>query len=466
MRAPAALTAAFLLAGCISLDPTYHRPPQPTPAQFPTGPSYAPPPAQAVPIVGWRDFFADPRLKSVIEEALANNRDLRVAVANIAAARAQVGVERSNLFPHIGAQAQANYGQVPVSSFGGTGPGSIQEHQYSANLAVTAWQLDLFGRVQSLTRAAQNQYFASQRARDAAQIALVAEVATDYLTLAADRARLDIANQTVVSNEATATLVQRRFEDGIASGLDVSQTQTVLQQARFDAARLVTVVAKDRNALDLVVGAPVADDLLPAAPGPSVAVLSRLPAGLSSDVLLRRPDVLEAEDQLKAANANIGAARAAFFPTLSLTGSGGFSSAALSTLFTGPAAAWSFIPQITAPIFEGGLNRANLALAKAQRDAAVAAYEKTIQTAFREVADALADRGTIAAQLAAQSALTAATAQALLLANARYEHGADTYLNTLIAQRADYVARQSQVLTQLDEQVNLVVLYTALGGGL
>ncbi|MEO8811542.1 MAG: efflux transporter outer membrane subunit [Caulobacteraceae bacterium] len=470
MRRLLALTAAALsLAGCISLDPAYHRPVEPTPAAFPSGPAYPPRPPAIVPVVGWRDFFADPRLKAVIDRALTDNRDLRLAMANIAAARAQVGVERSALLPHLGAQAGATFGEFPGGTIntggGGRGTGSFHEHQYTAGLA-SSWQIDLFGRIQSLTRAAQDQYFATREARDLAQINIVYAVAGDWLTLAADRARLVVANETAVSGAATVALTRQRFEGGIASALDVAQAQTIFNQAQYDVGVLVTRVAQDKNALDLAVGAPVAEGLLPQGLGEPVVVLGRLPAGLDSRMLLGRPDVLQAEDQLRATHADIGAARAAFFPSLSLTGSGGFTSTALSALFSGPAATWTFIPQIVAPIFEGGLNRANLRYARAQREAAVATYEKTIQTAFREVADALAGRGTIDARLAAQHRLVEAAAQYYRLADARYRAGTDTYLNTLVAQRTLYVARLTLVQAQFDQEDNMVTLYAVLGGGL
>jgi len=460
-----------LLTGCIDLAPTYHRPAAPTPASFPTGPAYPPPAATSQPVVGWRDFFSDPKLKALIDEALVNNRDLRVAVANIAAARAQYQVQHAALFPTINAQAAATYGQEPLSVIqgGATAPGQSGEYNerlYSLTAGFTSYQLDLFGKVRNLTRAAQDQYFATRQARDAAQITLVSEVAADYLTIGSDRALLRVAEDTLKSGTQTLEVTRRRFQAGVASGLDIAQAQTVVQQARFDVARLTTRVAQDRNALDLVVGAPVADDRLPAGVGEPIVVLERLPAAVSSSVLLQRPDVLQAEDQLRAANANIGAARAAFFPSIALTGSGGLTSLALSTLFRGSAATWTFAPTVSQTIFDAGANRGNLAYAKAQRDLAVANYEKAIQTAFREVADALAQRGTIDEQLAAQEALTAAAADSLRLSTARYQQGSDTYLNVLIAERSFYSARQTLVASQLARATNLVTLYTALGGGL
>jgi multidrug efflux system outer membrane protein len=465
-----ALLVATMLTGCIDLAPAYHRPAAPTPATFPTGPAYAPPPAEAQPVVGWRDFFSDPKLKAVIERALAENRDLRVAVANIAAARAQYHVQRAALFPTITAQAGATLGQEPASVVsGGAAPGAsgaFDEHIYSLTAGTSAFEVDLFGKIRDLTRAQQDRYFATQQARDAAQITLVSEVAADYLAIGADRALLTIAQDTLKSGTASLTVTQQRFTVGVASGLDVSQAQTIVQQARFDVARLTTQVAQDRNALDLVVGAPVGDELLPDGAGEPIVVLNRLPAAVSSSALLERPDVLEAEDQLRAANANIGAARAAFFPNIELTGSGGLTSLALSALFQGASGTWAFAPAITQTLFDAGANRGNLELAKAQRDAGVATYEKAIQTAFREVADALAQRGTIDEQLAAQEALTSANGDALKLSTARYEHGSDTYLNVLIAQRSYYAARQTLVASELAKSTNLVTLYAALGGGL
>ena len=463
------LFAATALTGCIDMAPRYQRPPLPTPTTFPTGPAYPPPATDVQPVVGWRDFFADPRLKSVIGQALANNRDLRAAVANIAAARAQYQVQRASLFPHLNASAGATIGQEPASVLTGVsipGQGEVNIHQYSIGAGVSAYELDLFGKLRNLSRAAQDQYFATREARDAAQIALVGEVAAAYLTLASDRSLLKIAQDTVTSGARAVDLTQSRHSVGVDSGLDVAQAQTIVEQAHFDVQRLTTQVAQDRNALDLLVGAPVGDDLLPAVLGDPAVVLSRLPAGMTSSVLLRRPDILQAEDQLKAGDANIGAARAAFFPSITLTGSGGLISNSLSTLFQGAAATWSFVPAISQPIFDAGVNSGNLALAKAQRDMAIDNYEKAVQTAFREVADALAQRGTIEGEIGAQQRLVAADQTSLRLANARYAHGADTFLNVLIAQRAYYAAQQTLVTTQQTEATNLVALYTALGGGL
>lgn len=470
MKPPALIVVtALLLAGCIDLAPRYQRPVNPTPAAFPVGPAYAPPPAVEAAPVGWQAFFADPKLKRVIAEALANNRDMRIATANIEAARAQFHVQRAALFPTIAANASASFGQEPAGvAFGGTsGPASaVNQRLYRLTAGVSAWQLDFFGKIRNLTKAAQERYFASREARDEAQLVLVDEVATDYLTFASDRSLLAIAQETLKSGQASLDLTQARLEGGVASGLDVAQAATIVGQARFDVAHLTTQVAQDRNALELVVGAPVVDaDLPPALDGEAV-VLDRLPAAVSSAVLLRRPDVLQAEDALRAANASIGAARADFFPQVTLTGSGGLTSLALSSLFTGASATWSFIPQVSQTIFDFGANRGNLAYANAQRDLALAQYQKAIQTAFREVADALAQRGTIDEQVGAQTSLSAAALQALTLADARYRRGADTYLNVLIAQRTYYAAEQTLVTTRLARSLNLVTLYGVLGGGL
>ncbi len=469
---PLLIIAAVSLGACVDLAPTYRRPADPAPAALPSGGAYPAATSSVHPVGAWRDFFGDARLKALIDQALDNNRDLRIAVANVAASRAQYVVERSNLFPKLGATLSANYAQTPTSALGGGGfssrggSGVYNERLYNAKAGVSAWELDLFGKVRNSTKAALDSYFATRAARDAAQITLVGEVAADWLTLGSDRALLAIAEDTRRSGEATVSLTSARFNGGIASQLDVSQAQTVVDQARYDVARLTTQVARDRNALELLVGAPVLDDLLPTDIDSDGVVLAQLPAGLTSMVLLARPDVVQAEDQLKAADAKIGVARAAFFPDISLTGSGGVTSLALSTLFRASSETWSFAPTITQPIFDFGQNRGNLAYAKAQRDISLATYEKSVQTAFREVSDALAQRGTIETQLDAQRDLTASAAKSYQLSDARYQRGADTYLNALIAQRTLYAARQTLAAAKLARATNLVTLYTTLGGGL
>ncbi len=469
-RRLAGAAIAFSLAGCVDLAPRTGPAPAVVPAALPSGGVYpAPSPVAEASPAPWRRVFVDERLRAVIDQALATNRDLRVAVANVAAARGQYAVQRSNLLPKLNATASASFGQTPYSvvdgGAAGVPAGEDNQRLYSLGGSVSAFQLDLFGKVRNQTRAALEQLFASRAARDAARITLIGEVANDWLAIGSDRALLAVAEDTLKSGEASLALTQARLDSGVASELDVAQARTTVQQARFDVARLTTLVAQDRNALELVVGGPVAEDRLPAdVPGEGI-VADQVPAGLASRVLLARPDVVQAEDQLKGANANIGAARAAFFPDISLTGSGGVTSLALSTLFRSAAETWSFAPAVTQPIFDAGANRGNLTYARAERDAALATYEKAIQTAFREVADALAQRGTIAAQLAAQQGLVEAADQSYRLAEARYERGADSYLNALIAQRTLYAARQTLVSTRLAQAANLVTLYTALGGG-
>lgn len=466
--------AALLVSGC-TLEPTYNRPALPTPAAFPqsaagglevNGSGATAPVAS----IGWKDFFLDPKLRAVVELALANNRDLRVALANIQAARAQYHVQRAALLPTIDATAGAVYGRQAISSIGGQGATGqsatgYNEHQYTVSVGFNAYELDLFGRIRSLSKAALEQYLATEEARRASQITIISEVASDYITLAADKATLKAAQDTLTSSQASLKVAQGRFDNGVDSELDVRQAETLVDQTQADVANDTTTVAQDKNALDLVVGSPTPDDLLPANLDGTVSVLTDLPPGLPSDVLLVRPDVLQAEHQLKAQNAQIGAARAAFFPSISLTGSGGYTSSALSTLFKGASGVWSFAPQVSLPLFAGGANVANLDYAKAEKNVYVAQYEKAIQTAFQDVANALARRATIGDQLSAEEAQVAAAAASLRLSDARYQQGADTYLNVLIAQRTLYAAQQSLIAARLIRSTNLITLYAALGGG-
>jgi multidrug efflux system outer membrane protein len=464
-----ALGLTALIGGC-SLDPAYNRPALPTPNVFPqsaaggsdTG---APPATKPVASIPWQDFFLDPKLRALVKLALANNRDLRVALANIQAARAQYHVQRAALLPTIDATASADYGREQISTTSGGGVTDYNEHQYNVGLGFTDYQIDLFGRVRSLSKAALEQYLATEQARRASQITIISEVASDYITLSADKATLKAAQDTLTSSRESLKIAKGRFDNGIDSELDVRQAETLVDQTQADVAADVTTVAQDKNALDLVVGSPTPDDLSPADLGGDVALLTNLPPGLPSDVLLARPDILQAEHQLKAENAQIGAARAAFFPSISLTGSGGFTSTALSTLFKGSSGIWSFTPEVSLPIFDGGLNKGNLDYAKAERNVYLAQYEKAVQTAFHDVANALARRATISDQLSADAAQVTAAAASLKLSQARYEQGADTYLNVLIAQRTLYAAQQSLISARLIRSTNLIALYTALGGG-
>jgi multidrug efflux system outer membrane protein len=408
----------------------------------------------------------------VISTALANNRDMRVAVANIEAARAQYRVQRSALFPTVDASTGATYGRDYVGATPGLSSGAgastpyETSHEFTTSVGFTAYEIDLFGRIRSLAHGALEQYLATEEARRTERISLIAEVATDYMTLSADMASLSQYKDDLVSSRESLEVTRGRFNAGIAAELDVAQADTLVQQARASVASATTTVATDQNALTLVVGAPVPDDLLPDGGTDRAMVMETLPVGLDSRVLLSRPDVLEAEHTLKSANAEIGAARAAFFPAISLTASGGTTSAAFAQLFKGASAVWSFAPSVSIPIFDGGANQANLDYDKAERTVDIAKYEQAIQTAFREVADALARRGTMDEEVSADRALVAAAATGLTLSTARYDRGADTYLNVLIARRTLYSAQQTLITGGLTRSTNLVTLYKTLGGGL
>ncbi|MDC8759055.1 AdeC/AdeK/OprM family multidrug efflux complex outer membrane factor [Janthinobacterium fluminis] len=460
------LAALALLGGC-SLAPTYQRPDSPVAGGWPAGPAYqadaAAANARPAADIQWRDFFADARLRQVIELALANNRDLRVSTLNIEKARARYGIESAALLPKIAANGS---GSAQRSAANASPNGQAQvTHQYSANLGAAAYELDFFGRVRDLSESALQQYLGTEEARRAAQISLVAEVAGHYLTLLADQERLRLAQETLKSQQVSYALSQSRFQAGATSGLDMYEAQTSVEAARSDVALYTGQVALDQNLLALVVGAPLPAGLLPQGPQASVTALTDIPSGLPSEVLQRRPDVLEAERTLRAANANIGAARAAFFPRISLTASAGTVSDNLSGLFKGGSSTWSFMPQVSLPIFDGGVNRANLGIAKVERDIAVARYEKSIQSAFREVSDALAQRGTLGERLASQEALVEAASKSYRIHEARYRQGAESYLNALVSQRAQYAAQQSLIGARLQKQANLVTLYKVLGGG-
>ncbi|PPT26270.1 efflux transporter outer membrane subunit [Xanthomonas arboricola] len=470
-----AIAVASVLSGC-TLMPRYARPDAPVPERFAgtelstaSTTADAASPEQAIDIanIGWRQVFTDPALQQVIALALDNNRDLRVAALNIEVARAQYRVERAALLPAVQGTGTANNARTPSEL---AIPGQPQVFRtYSANIGVSAYELDLFGRVRSLKEQALQQFLSTAEARRSTHISLVAEVATAYLTLAADQQLLQLAQSTLSSQGDSYRLQQRSFELGVASQLSLRQAQTTVESARVDVERYTAQVAQDRNALVLLVGTQVPAELLPQAlpDGASVDgnVLASVPAGLPSQLLQRRPDILEAERNLRAANANIGAARAAFFPSISLTASTGSSSSSLSHLFDSGTRAWSFVPTLTLPIFNAGRNRANLDMAKANRDIEVAQYEKAIQSAFREVSDALAQRETLGRQLQAQQALVDATADSYRLSQARFERGVDSYLQALDAQRALYSAQQNLITTQLSRFTNLATFYKAMGGG-
>jgi multidrug efflux system outer membrane protein len=455
---------ALALAGC-TLEPHYVRPAPAVPSTWPSGPAYATSqPSPPLPALSFRDVFRDPRLQGLIDQALANNQNLRATLANVEIARAEYRLQRADLFPQVSADATASQSHAR-STVGGTTPvGEARTTKdYAANLSAS-FEIDLFGRLRSLTHEAFDQYLATAAGAQAARITLVGEVADAWLTLASDRSLLAIAQETVTSDTRTVTLTEARLSGGIAPRTDLTQAQTALETARSDAAQLTTQVAQDRNALELLVGGPVADSALPTGIEQADKALAEAPPGLSSQVLLRRPDVLEAEYRLKAANAQIGAARAAFFPSISLTGLAGYASPALSALFNHGNATWQGQGAASLPIFAGGANVANLQAARGQRELALADYQNAVQSAFRDVADALARRGTIDEQTAAQQALAMAAQTNYDLSLARYREGIDPYLNTLIAERALYTARQSLTQTRLARATNLAALYTAVGG--
>jgi multidrug efflux system outer membrane protein len=447
------------MAGCASLAPPVPQAEPAIPAQWPlpaTTAATAPSTEPAAADIGWRDFFADPALRELIGRALDHNRDLRVAALNIERARALYRIQRADRLPTIGAGAAATrYG----------GGDAVPPSTYSVSVGLSEFELDFFGRVRDLSRSALEQYFAQEEARRTAQLSLISEVAATYLTLAADQSLLRVAQATLDNQTAAFGLTERRHELGAVSGLDLQQARTTIETARADVARFAGQVEQDTHALGLLVGAPIDPSLLPRQFDANVTGIAPLPAGLPSEVLLRRPDVIAAEHRLRAANASIGAARAAFFPSIRLTASAGTVSDALAGLFRGGSLFWSIGPQVSLPIFDPGRLQGNLDVARADQDIALAQYEKAIQSAFREVADALALTRTLAAQREAQQALLEASTHANELSLARYKAGRDSYFVQLDAQRTQYAAQQALISTRLAEEINRVTLYKVLGGG-
>ena len=463
MKFPIAL-AAVLLAGC-SLAPNYIRPEPPIPAGWPSGPAYEERSDRdggaTVAELAWREFFSDERLRELIGLALENNRDLRESALNIERARAQYRIQRANLFPFLDAAGGYSKQRIPDTSGFGQ---ALTLEQYSVDLGISSWEADFFGRVRSLKDQALEEFFATEEARRAAQISLVAEVARSYLLLAADRELLELARQTLKSHLATYDLTRSRFDAGVVSALDVRQAQTSVESARVDIAFFVGLVAEDENALRLLIGTSLPAELLPHELE-TVTAMEEIPAGVPSEVLQRRPDILAAEHRLRGAYANIGAARAAFFPRISLTASAGFASAELSGLFDSDSRAWLLAPRIDLPIFTAGSLRARLRVSEVDREIFLARYEGSIQSAFREVADALAQRGTIDEQLEAQLSLVDATAETYRLSEVRFSRGIDSFLNVLDSQRSLYNTQQRLITIRLARLTNLVTLYRVLGGG-
>lgn len=456
-----------LLGGC-TLEPHYHRPAAPVPAL--AAPEGAGAPAVGI---GWREFFPDAQLQQLIQLALTNNRDLRVAALNVESAQARYRIQRAQLLPTIDATATEEVERLPPGVIGSTGGSSVPTGTggsilrfYDAGVGFTNYELDVFGRLRSLNHSALQQYFSTDETRRSVQITLVAEVASAYLAVLADQTLLDITRDTLKSQNESYTLTQRMFSAGTTTELALRQAETTVDSAQADIAQYQRAFAQDQDALQLLLGAPIPEGIDFSGGLDRGAAVAELTEGIPSDVLVLRPDVLAAEHQLQAANAQIGAARAAFFPAITLTGSYGTASAELSGLFKSNSEAWTFSPVITLPIFAGGANVANLQATKLARDTAVAQYEKAIQTAFREVADALVARKTLDEQLAAQQALVNASTIAYRLADMRFRGGVDSYLSALDAQRALYSAQQQLQSVRLTRLENLVTLYKALGGGL
>jgi multidrug efflux system outer membrane protein len=452
----------ILLCGC-TMIPKYNRPEAPVPAAWPSGPAYketaSTEKAPGAADLQWRQFFTDAGLQKIIDTALTNNRDLKIAALNVERARSLYRIQRAELLPRLETGVTASRNRVTIS--GRTGLVTVED--YGVKLGITSWELDFFGRIRSLKEKALEEFFATEQTRRSVQILLVSEVANAYLTLASDRENLKLAQFTLETQQAAYNLIKRRVEVGFAPELDLRQVQTRVDAARVDVARYTSQVAQDENALNLLAGSPVTADLLPAGLS-AVKALPDVSPGMSSEVLLQRPDILQAESLLKAANANIGAARAAFFPRIALTTAIGTASGDLVGLFQPGSFVWSYAPQAVLPIFDARTWSA-LKVTKVDREIAVAQYEKAIQGAFREVADALAQKGTLGDQLAAQQSLLEATAKTYKLSNARYEKGIDIYLNVLDAQRSLYAAQQGLIAIRLAKLTNQVQLYAVLGGG-
>ncbi|TBU84820.1 AdeC/AdeK/OprM family multidrug efflux complex outer membrane factor [Phytopseudomonas dryadis] len=456
--------AAVVLSGC-SLIPDYQRPEAPVDAAWPTGQAYEGGAAQtAVPAadLGWREFLRDPALQRLVATALSNNRDLRVAALNVEAYRAQYRIQRSELFPGVSADGAGSRQRLP-GDLSQTGDSMISS-QYSATLGVNAWEVDFFGRLRSLNEQTLQQYFATEEARRSAQISLIASVANAYLTLQADEALLQLTRDTLGTYQRSLELTQRSFDVGVTDALALSQARTAVQTAQVSLAQYTRLVALDRNALSVLLGGGVPADL-PRGEVLDDDLLAEVPAGLPSELLQRRPDLLQAEHELLSANASIGAARAAFFPSISLTANAGTASSQLSGLFDGGSGTWLFQPQINLPIFTAGRLRANLDYAEVQKNIQVAEYEKAIQTAFQEVADGLAARATYEEQLQAQRELVQTSESYFSLAERRFRTGVDSYLTLLDAQRQLFSAQQQLIGDRLSQLTSEVNLYKALGGG-
>ena len=493
-----ALLAAGVLSAC-NMAPSYQRPESPVPVTLDGAISTVPDEFAIEPVsaeewrmVPWQQWVENQRLRQLMERALDNNRDLRVAIANIEKARAQYGVQRADQLPTLNASGQGSRTRT-ADDLRSASATSTTVNQFSAQLGMASYELDFWGRVRNLSDAALQQYLQVEENRRNVQLGLITDIANAWVALASDQQRLQLARDTLATREHGYGLVQRMHQLGATNGLVLAQNQTAVETARNDVAAYESQVQRDRNALQLLVASPLTADMLPAAPAASLSgqalkdagsgklmtnavpqvgsaaaatAMTAVPARLSSQVLLARPDIAAAEHTLQAQYASIGAARAAFFPTISLTANVGTASNELSGLFEGGNRAWSFVPQIRLPIFDSGRNQANLDIAQANRDVSLAQYEKAIQVAFREVNDALADRATMQRRLDSQTALVQAASRVLQLSQARFKAGADDYLTVLDSQRSLYAAQQTQITLLQAEQVNRIALYKALGGGI
>lgn len=451
----AVILIMLMASACTTMEPKYVRPDPAIPGSWPVGDPYLVQAEAGLPVLSYQQVFQDPRLQTLLGQALANNRDLMVAASNIAAAREQYHIQRAQQLPTVNSSAGATVSGDKSSDV---------RAQYTTGLSVPAFELDLFGRVRSLTHVQLERYLASEAGARATRLTLVADVARAWLDYAADSSLLRISQETAASAQKSVNLTRIRLEGGVAPRTDLRQAEQILDVAQADLARQRTAVAQDMNALQLLVGAPVDPKLLSASIEDAFGHIAPVPAGLDSYVLLRRPDVLQAEYQLRAANAQIGAARAALFPRISLTGLLGFASSALVKLFTGGAFGWSAGANASYTIFQGGAGHANVRLSEAQRNAAVATYQHTVQTAFREVADALARRGTMNDEIGARERQQLATADTYTLTEARYRAGIDPFLTVLDAQRSYYSAQQQMVQIKLTAAQNIVTTYQTIGG--
>ncbi|WP_304441688.1 efflux transporter outer membrane subunit [Cellvibrio sp. PSBB006] len=449
-------SSLLALAAC-SMAPHYERPDAPV-ALNETAQS-----EKMAADIGWRDFYRNQQLQTLIEQALENNRDLRVAALTVEQVRAQYRIQRAQLLPTLNATGSGTRQRVS-EAISETGESYIAE-QYAAGVGISAYELDLFGRVQSLKNAALEQYLATDQARKSTQLSLVAEVADAYFTWVSNTELLSLTENTLKARQDSYAMVKRRYDSGLASELDLSQAATALHSARVDAALYQRQLATSFTALEVLVGTSLDADNLQTVWNDEV-MLADLPDAVTSEVLLQRPDILQAEYNLRSANANIGAARAAFFPRISLTGSYGNANPELDNLFDSGTRAWSFSPQITLPIFAWGANAANLDVARLQKDVNIAVYEKAIQTAFKEVRDSLQSQSTLDAQLEAQQDLVTASARSFELAELRYQRGVDSYLEVLDSQRSLNTAQQALITMRLAKSRNQLTLYKALGGGL